>query len=42
VADGLEQLPAPTPAELAVLRDLHARTESAHATPVHIKLPAAT
>jgi glutaconate CoA-transferase, subunit B len=42
VADGLEQLLAPAPAELAVLRDLHARTDSAHATPVHIELPAAT
>jgi len=42
LADDLEQLPPPTPAELAVLRDLHARTRSAHAGRVHIKLPVAT
>ena len=42
VADDLKQLPAPAPAELTVLRDLHARTQSAHASPVHITLPVAT
>ena len=42
VAADLERLPEPAAAELAVLRELHARTESAHACPVHIKLPVAT
>jgi glutaconate CoA-transferase, subunit B len=34
----LETLPAPEPAELAVLRDLEARTRAAHARPVRINL----
>ena len=29
-ADTVEQIPPPTETELAVLRDLHARTESVH------------
>ena len=39
VAERLEVVPPPRPAELEVLRDLHARTQTAHASPVHIKLP---
>ena len=39
VARALEVLAPPEPHELEVLRDLHARTEAAHARPVHIKLP---
>ena len=39
VAEALEIVPPPHPAELEVLRDLHARTQAAHACPVHIKLP---
>ena len=38
VADALESLPAPQPAELAILRDLYARTRTAHAGPVHIRI----
>ena len=38
VADALEFLPAPQLAELAILRDLHARTRTAHAGPVHIRI----
>ena len=34
----IETLPAPQPAELAVLRDLEARTREAHARPVRINL----
>jgi len=41
IAAALETLPAPTPAELAALRDLEARTQRAHAAPIHIKLPQA-
>jgi glutaconate CoA-transferase subunit B len=36
VADTLEALRAPDPAALACLRDLHARTNAAHAHPVKI------
>jgi glutaconate CoA-transferase subunit B len=36
VADTLEALRAPDPAALACLRDLHARTNAAHADPVKI------
>ncbi len=39
VAKALEVVPPPDPRELEVLRDLHARTEAAHALPVRIKLP---
>ena len=39
VADSLETVPPPDRTELAVLRDLHARTAAAHARPVHITLP---
>jgi len=35
----LEVIAPPEPHELEVLRDLHARTEAAHARPVHIQLP---
>jgi glutaconate CoA-transferase, subunit B len=38
VADSLEALRAPDPAALACLRDLHARTNAAHAKPVGIRL----
>jgi glutaconate CoA-transferase, subunit B len=38
VAKHLETLPAPDPADLAVLRDLEARTRAAHARPVRINL----
>lgn len=38
-ADELETLPPPEAEDLRVLRELHARTEAAHATPVRIKLP---
>jgi len=40
VAEELESVPIPEPAELATLRDLHARTRVAHASPVHINLSA--
>jgi len=40
-ADHVEVLPPPDPADLACLRDLHARTRAAHSTPVRIT-PAAT
>jgi glutaconate CoA-transferase, subunit B len=40
VADSVEELPAPERADLDCLRDLNARTESAHASPVRIKLTA--
>jgi hypothetical protein len=33
-------LPYPTAVELEILRDLHARTRSAHAGPIRITLPA--
>jgi glutaconate CoA-transferase, subunit B len=39
VAHALEVMPPPDPRELEVLRDLHARTEVAHAASVRIKLP---
>jgi len=39
VAQTLEVVPAPEARELEVLRDLHARTEAAHAASVRIKLP---
>ena len=39
VAQTLERVPPPEPRELEVLRDLHARTEAAHAAAVRIKLP---
>jgi glutaconate CoA-transferase, subunit B len=39
VAKTLGVIAPPEPRELEVLRDLHARTEAAHALPVHIKLP---
>jgi glutaconate CoA-transferase, subunit B len=39
VASTLEVIAPPEPRELEVLRDLHARTEAAHARPVHIQLP---
>jgi hypothetical protein len=32
-------LPPPEAEDLRILRELHARTEAAHATPVRIKLP---
>jgi len=35
-----EELPPPGATELQVLRDLHARTDAAHAQPVRIRLPA--
>jgi glutaconate CoA-transferase subunit B len=38
VATRIEQLAAPDPADLACLRDLHARTDAAHAHPVRIRL----
>jgi glutaconate CoA-transferase subunit B len=38
VADELEVLPAPAAADLACLRDLHARTQAAHENPVRIAL----
>jgi glutaconate CoA-transferase, subunit B len=38
VAESPAVLPYPEPRELAVLRDLHARTRSAHAGPVRIRL----
>ncbi len=40
VAPDVEVLAAPDPADLASLRDLHARTRAAHASPVRIVLPA--
>jgi glutaconate CoA-transferase, subunit B len=39
VAADLEVLPPPEPADLRVLRELHARTEEAHARPVRVRLP---
>ena len=39
VAQTLEIVPPPDARELEVLRDLHARTEAAHAAAVRIKLP---
>lgn len=42
VAARLETLPAPTPAELAMLRELEARTREAHSRPVRINLPSVT
>jgi glutaconate CoA-transferase subunit B len=39
VAQRLEVVPPPDTRELEVLRDLHARTEAAHAAAVRIKLP---
>lgn len=39
VADGLETLPPPDAGDLRALRELHARTAVAHASPVRIKLP---
>jgi len=39
VARTLELVPPPEPRELTVLRDLHARTQAAHARPIHIELP---
>jgi len=38
VAGRIETLPAPAPADLAVLRDLEARTRHAHARPIRINL----
>ncbi len=38
VADDVEMLSAPDPADLACLRDLHARTRAAHEHPVQIAL----
>jgi len=38
VAGDVEQLPAPDPADLVCLRDLHARSNAAHAHPVRIAL----
>jgi len=42
VAEQLEALAPPEPADLVSLRDLHARTRAAHASPVRISLPAVT
>jgi glutaconate CoA-transferase, subunit B len=39
VAPALQVVPPPDPRELEVLRDLHARTEAAHAAAVQIRLP---
>ena len=39
-AESIEQLPPPARADLECLRDLHARTAKAHASPIRIKLPA--
>jgi len=39
VAGDLQALPEPSEQELAVLRALQARTEQAHAAPVHVRLP---
>jgi glutaconate CoA-transferase subunit B len=39
VAEDLETLPPPEAEDLLVLRELHAATEAAHATPVRINLP---
>jgi glutaconate CoA-transferase subunit B len=41
IAADLQVLPAPDPADLVSLRDLHARTRAAHANPVRIALPVA-
>ena len=38
VAQHIEGLPPPTPADLAALRDLEARTRAAHARPIRINL----
>src|SRR5882672_10309072 len=40
VAEAIEKLPPPERADLEYLRDLHARTEKAHASSIRIKLPA--
>jgi glutaconate CoA-transferase, subunit B len=40
VADEVEVLPPPDPADLVSLRDLHARTRAAHSSPVRIRLGA--
>jgi glutaconate CoA-transferase, subunit B len=40
IAEPLRALPYPPAAELEILRDLHARTRSAHAGPIRITLPA--
>jgi len=42
VAESLETLPPPSPAELAILRDLEGRTQRAHARAVRIALPRTT
>jgi glutaconate CoA-transferase, subunit B len=42
VAEDLQVLPAPEPADLVSLRDLQERTRAAHANPVRITLPVAT
>ena len=39
VAEDLEVLPPPAPADLATLRDLYARTRAAHSSPVRLTLP---
>jgi glutaconate CoA-transferase, subunit B len=39
VAADLTELPAPQASDLRVLRELHARTDEAHARPVRIRLP---
>jgi glutaconate CoA-transferase, subunit B len=39
VADDLQVLPPPAASDLRVLRELHARTEEAHARPVRIRVP---
>jgi glutaconate CoA-transferase subunit B len=40
-AEAIEQLPPPQREDLECLRDLHARTGKAHASPIRIRLPAA-
>jgi len=40
VSAALETLPPPTPAELQTLRELEARTQAAHSSPIRIRLPA--
>jgi glutaconate CoA-transferase subunit B len=42
VADEVESLPPPDPADLAVLRDLHTATDQAHAAALRISLPRST
>jgi glutaconate CoA-transferase, subunit B len=39
LAASIETVPPPQSSELAVLRELHARTAAAHVRPVHITLP---